>query len=153
MDRNRYAKVLFLFALTYVIIYVLSVLTPMRDWGPVKSIFQFDYMFYLLPVVGFGFLYMLPPWFNGYFGTKFASSPFFPLAYAAIAVAAYYVSMSWYMGNIAQLSGVASIPFDIVKELLNSAYLVFVLAGLGGWVSRVVIERMEPAGKSETTAA
>lgn len=153
MDRNRYTKVIFLFVLAYVIVYVLSVLTPMHKWGDIKSIFQFDYMYYFLPVVGFFFLYMLPPWFNEHFGTKVASSPLFPVAYFLIAVAAYYVSMSWYMGNIAQLSGVKSIPFDIVTELLSSAYLVFVLGGLGGWASRFIIERIGPVGKSETAHA
>ncbi|MBU0662805.1 hypothetical protein KJ891_05055 [Candidatus Micrarchaeota archaeon] len=140
MELNRALKVIFIFIATYVALYVLSIFTPLGDWGTFKGILMFNYTYYLIPIPGFFLMYFLPPWYNKYFETNTANSPFFPLAFLAISIPAYYVSLFWYYKNVADLSGITEFNFDFVNIFLSSAYLVFVLAGLGGWAARAFVD-------------
>jgi len=157
MELNRILKVIFIFIITYVILHLLSLFTPLGNWGTFKGIFQFSYMYYFLPIPGFFLMYFLPPWYNKYFETNAANSPIFPLAFLAISIPAYYVALFWYYKNVADLSGIAEFNFDFVEQLLSSAYLVFVLAGMGGWAARAFVggafgDSANPAANAEKQA-
>ncbi|MFH1256126.1 MAG: hypothetical protein V1494_02430 [Candidatus Diapherotrites archaeon] len=156
MNRNDAAKIIVLFLVFYALLYLLPLIfnsfnlgLSMHDWGWTGKLDQLDYMFFLIPISGFFFMYFLLDWVNEYFETKAAYSIWMPLLLILISVIAYYFAISCYISNAAQLSGqkvgyCLYFDFDFLPMLLDSAFLVFVLAAVCGWASRVIILKTTP---------
>ncbi len=99
-------------------------------------------MYFLLPVVGFFFIYFIVDWVNEYYETRFALSPWFLLLFVAVALVAFYISLFWLFAEYARYQGKAFPEFDFWGELKGSAYYLFVFAGVLGWVSKKIIEKI-----------
>lgn len=143
MQRDRILKLIFLFILTYVLLYFAGSMTDLHYWGFSLDFSKFDYMFYLVPVVGFFSMYLLIEWADNYYQTKLSQNILFPVLFFVISIVAYYVVLYWYFQNFAQLQGRSEVTFDFVYLLLDSAYIYFVLAALAGWASRFILDRFE----------
>lgn len=142
MSYNRIVKVIFLFILTYAILYFLGQFTDLHTWE-FTNFAKADYMFFLIPITGFFFMYLLIDWVEKYYNTTLTNNIAFPIIFVVVALIAYYVVLYWYWQNLAQLAGRDEVVFDYVPLLLDSVYLVFILSALGGWVTRIVLDRLE----------
>ncbi len=150
-------KLVFLFILVYAILYFLGQFTDLHAWGKLGEInlAKMDYMFFLIPIPGFFFMYLLVDWVEKYYKTTLAHSIIFPIIFVVVSFIAYYVTLYWYWQNLAQLGGVTDPEFitqrmNYIPTLLDSAYLVFILAAIGGWVSKVLLDRLEGSSESNT---
>gem|GEM_PF-1092816 len=75
---------------------VVGLFLPYTAWDSV--------MYFLAPITGFIFAFVLIRWWNRYFETNEAASPwFFVLIFLALLVG-YYVNLSFYMGEAANLN-------------------------------------------------
>jgi len=102
-------------------------------------------MYWAMPFFGFFAVFMLVDWVNGYFSTKLALSPVFPLAFFLLALSAYYVSLYWYVANFASLQGI-EMSLDLVDfwgRLRISSYMLFLWSGVFGWIARYVVEKIK----------
>jgi hypothetical protein len=140
----------FLFALSYFVVYALSLgsgwigKTPFL--GDLQVLTLPDYsslMFYLLPAVGFFIIFFLVDWANEYFETKQALSPLFPVLFFVFSLAAFYVALFWYYANFAQLAGLKDVQFDYWAQLKQNAFLLFVWGGIFGWTARLALEKIK----------
>ena len=140
----------FLFALSYFVVYALSL---GRDWlsktpvlGDLQVLTLPDYsspMFYILPAAGFLIIFFLVDWANEYFETKQALSPLFPVLFFVFSLAAFYVALFWYYANFAMLSGQKEVQFDYWAQLKQNAFLLFVWGGIFGWATRLALEKIK----------
>ena len=156
LDANKYVIGIFLFVLSYGALFALgsarNALRPVFANIPVLNVFfpfpEFSSLMYLLmPVAGFFFIFLLVDWLNQYFEKKPGFSPLLPVVFFVVALAAFYIALFWYIGNYAQLAGRALTIEEanalFASRLKNSAYYLFVLSGLLGWVSRVALEKIK----------
>ncbi|HIH10235.1 MAG TPA: hypothetical protein HA254_06240 [Candidatus Diapherotrites archaeon] len=151
-------KALFLLLLFYVALYVLSnFIAPLAgDMLPLKvleiksDIFRLDYMLWLVPASAFFFVYLLLPLLRSEMGFGGTFVNWFPLIFFIACYIAYFVAIYWFYDNQAVLSGVKLSQFNLDflnplsaaywKNFAASHFFFFVLAGIGGWVARMVIE-------------
>ena len=112
----------FLFAISYVFIYLLSLMNepisgiitiieswvgsiPVLDMIPllIKSFLpvpEFSSpMYFLLPVVGFFTVYLMIDWINEYFKTETGFKPWLPLIFIILSMFAFYIALYWYWCN------------------------------------------------------
>ena len=106
---------------------------------------KLDYMVLLLPVTGFFFIYMLIPWLREELGFGQMFIYVFPILFGVASYFSYSVALSYFYGNQATLAGVdiALFNLDHFALFIGSAFIYFVLAGIGGWGARVLIENFE----------
>ncbi len=161
MEREKMAKLGFLFVVSYALLYFIGLFLPqLHNWNFTGNFAQMDYMFFLLPIVGFFSGYFLVEWVNKYYETNFGSTIGFPILVLALAIPAYYVQLQWYFNNIINLTdayikvalyigaqpaadpGVMFIDFS--QMLLDSVFLPFTLAIILGWVAYIILNREEP---------
>lgn len=172
MTREKLAKLLFLFLLSYALIYALQVVLPdcgeraficTHKWGFTLDITMIDYQFYLLPVVGFFFSYLAISWINDFFETKYAASWPYPVVAVVFSLVAFWVQLFWLFCNfrtIDQPLGQAdAIPFfycnaagaaktnaflaeNFWKLFFDSSFFPFVLAMILGWAAHMVLEKL-----------
>tara|TARA_Y100000310_G_C20689243_1_gene821132 strand:+ start:1249 stop:1731 length:483 start_codon:yes stop_codon:yes gene_type:complete len=137
-------KVLFVFALVYIALYALSLFTPLQDWN-LTGLDKLDYTLFLLPFPGFFFIYMLIPWMREELGFGDVFVYIFPIVFAAGSFFAFYVAIFYFFGNQALLSGVdiSAFNIDYFDQFIKSSFIYFVLAGVGGWGARVLIENFD----------
>ena len=132
---NRNLKVLFVFALVYIALYVLSVIGPFQDWSFSTNFGMLNYHLLLLPVPGFFFVYFLLSWARDElgFGKYFLYA--FPLLFLLGSYIAFAVALYSYFGNQAFLSGVDISVFKLdffrldfltFKLFVESAFIYFV---------------------------
>jgi len=171
LNNDRPLKLLVLFVVGYIILYFLPGITgafdflpSMHPWGDLSVGFgNLDYMFFLIPVPGFFLIYLLIGWMDEYFNTEFGHSLWFPIVFFLMAILAFYVAIFWQNCNLYTLNpsiGGSVIPFtgcsseaagkllplltaqfgELLKE---SAFLIFVLAGILGWASKMILEKIE----------
>lgn len=138
---NRRLKVLFIFVLTYLALYVLSVATPLRDWEFNGGLFRMDWLAFFMPLPAFYFMYALVEWVDKEFEGRLGHSVFMPLVLFMLGLMAWYVVLFWYYKNVADLQQVATVQFDYVARLMDSHYPYFLLACFGGWVARFIVDR------------
>ncbi len=148
---NKSIILLFLFIISYAVVFAISLgraaIAPAVAGIPVLNILlplpAFESpMYFLLPAVGFFFIYFAIEWINSRFETKFASSPFFPLLLIIVSLLALYIAVFWLAAESARFSGQQFPQFDFWAELRGSAFYLFMLSGVLAWVSRKVIERL-----------
>jgi len=116
MNLRDTIKLIFLFLLTYLVLYFLPAITKainpevaLHEWGFTLNPSMLDYTFFLMPFVGFFFIYFLIDWINEFFETNFASSVYFPLLFVVLCFLAFYVQLFWYYSNIASLQNAQAI--------------------------------------------
>ncbi len=174
MNPRDTIKLIFLFVLSYIILYFLPEITKalnpdvaLHDWGFTLNPSMLDYTFFLMPFIGFFFIYFLIDWVNEFFETNFASSVYFPLLFVVLCFLAFYVQLFWYYSNIVSLAVAQgqNLILDIslnptcqsIIELIDpatglrayricfwnvlraDAFFVFIFSGLAGWISRKVM--------------
>ncbi|MFH1695518.1 MAG: hypothetical protein ABH850_03790 [Candidatus Micrarchaeota archaeon] len=167
MDKRDTVKLIFLFALTYIILYFLPAIVkpiesffdffpyfnpikffPTHDWGFTLNPSMLDYTFFLMPLIGFFFIYLLIDWINDYFETDFAKTIYFPLLFVVLSFIAFYVQLYWYYSNLASLAAAqgqivsATDFFEFWGVLRDSAFLVFIFSGLAGWISYRIMQKV-----------
>lgn len=107
MKKQSFAKVLFLFLISYVLLFVLSVFSSVSGFGGWNVSFdlsRIDYFYALAPVCGFFLMFFLIDWVEKYFDTRFTRSPWFGLMVFVLAVIAYYVALFWFYCNLFSLA-------------------------------------------------
>lgn len=153
---SRSIKVLVVFILFYAILFVLSnFLGPVlnvKAWA-FTSLDRLDYMLWFVPIAGFFFVYMLIPYLRSELGFGGFFVKVLPIVFAVAAYFAYYVAVFWYFDNVAFLNKVPisqlNLPFldpfgkGFFDLFLNSHFFYFVLAGVGGWAARLLIEKFD----------
>ncbi len=104
-------KLVFLFVLTYLFLFFLPAITQainpsiaLHDWGFTLNPSMLDYTFFLMPFVGFFFIYFLIDWANDYFKTNFGLTVYFPLLFVVLSFLAFYIQLVWYYSNITALA-------------------------------------------------
>ena len=137
-------KVLFVFVLVYIALYTISLFTPLQDWT-LTGLDKLDYTLFLLPLPGFFFIYLLIPWIREELGFGDFFVYIFPIIFAVASFFAFYVAVFYYFGNQALLAGVDISLFNIdyFDQFIKSSFIYFVLAGIGGWGARVLIENFD----------
>jgi hypothetical protein len=75
---------------------LVGLLFPFNAWNSL--------MYFLAPICGFIFAFVLIRWWNSYFETTEASSPWFFVIILAVLLVGYYVNLSIYMGEAANLN-------------------------------------------------
>ena len=111
---------------------ILNLILPFPSW--------ISPTYYILPAIGFFFIYMIVDWVNDYFKTGQALSPVFPVLFFVIALFAHYIAVSWFSSYIESVTG-QNPNFDIWSMLKSSAYYLFVIGGIFGWISRYIVEK------------
>lgn len=147
LSKNELAKIAVLFVVSYIAIYLIYLIFPsllhigMRSWS-FTSIFQFDVMTWFLPVPGFFLSFLVIDWINKYYETKFALSVAYPVLLFILSAVVYYINIYWYYTNYVSLgAGPGVLNFDFWAKFLDSAFLVFVIAAIFGWLARVIMAR------------
>lgn len=156
LNANKYVIAIFLFVLSYGILFALAsankTIGPMVSELPIANIFLplpelNSPMYLLMPVAGFFFMFFLVDWANKFFEKKPGFSILLPILFLALAMAAFYIALFWYIGNYAQLAERAITIEEInrlfVGRFKASGYYMFVLSGLLGWVSRTALEKIK----------
>ncbi len=162
MNLRDTIKLIVLFAVSYILLYFLPAITKalspemaLHEWGFTLNPSMLDYTFFLMPFVGFFFIYFLIDWINDYFKSDFGYSVFFPLLFVVLSFMAFYVQLYWYFSNLASLAasqGRIINPgdlFDFWSVLRNDAFLVFIFSGLTGWISYKVMQRVSESALEE----
>jgi signal transduction histidine kinase len=181
MNTRDAIKLAVLFLSSYVLLYFLPAVSKalfpsaaLHEWGFTLNPSMLDYTFYLMPFVGFFFIYLLIDWINDFFQTKFASTVFFPLLFVVLSFVAFYVQLYWYYSNIVALAkaagqnlvlnlsldsgcqpvislvnGVRTYNVCFWNTLREDAFLVFVFAGLLGWASYKIMEKVSEKALEE----
>jgi len=137
-------KVLFVFVLVYLALYAIGMFTPLQEWN-LTSIDKLDYSLFLLPIPGFFFIYLLIPWIRKEIGFGNVFVYVFPIVFVAASFLAFYVAVFYFYGNQAFLGGVdiSAFNIDYFDIFIKSSFIYFVLAGVGGWGARILIENFE----------
>ena len=142
---SKNLKVLFVFIVVYISLYVLSILTPLKEWNFTFDFGSLDYTLFLLPVPGFFFVYLLLPWIREElaFGKIFIFA--FPIIFLVGGFFAFYVAAFYFFGNQAFLANIdiSAFNIDYFDLFVKSSFIYFVLAGVGGWGARILIENFE----------
>lgn len=144
MESSKMVKLAVLFLVSYFILYLLGLNTPMHDIDFSPGLGMLDYMYVLIPLPGFFLMYFMIDWINDFYGSRAGSKPWLPLGLLALSIPAYFVALYFFYGNIALLQGGEAQPtdyFDFWQQFWDSAYLYFILAALFGWVSYQILEK------------
>ncbi len=187
-SKGIWQKILFIFLLSYVILYLLSAfndLTGFSGWGLTLDIFRIDYLYYLMPIPGFFIIFFLIDWIEDFFQTKFTRTPWFPVSFFVLGLIAFYIAIFWYFCNLLSINDASfcspagssntlnflsavvpsqnvlisflstSLPgflsgffssllsTNFVKFFIESAYIIFLLAGIFGWAAKLVYFKLE----------
>jgi len=77
----------------------------------------------------------------------------FPILLIIFSFIAFAVAVFYFYGNQASLAGVdiSAFNLDYISLFLGSSFIYFMLAGVGGWGARILIENFdETSGNSES---
>jgi len=147
---NKSVALLFLFIISFAVLFALSLgrnaIAGMVGTIPFLNLFlplpAFDSpMYYLLPIAGFFFTYYIIDWANKYFETMLALSPLFLLLIVILSLLAFYIALFWLAAETSRFAG-RPVEFDFWGELRQSAFYLFMLSCVLGWVSRKIIEKI-----------
>ncbi len=163
---SKWILLLFLFIISYAVIFALAALSralvsplqgtvlefliPVMKWADWVSP-----MYFLLPAVGFFFVFLSVEWAKDYFKSSFPESAWFPALFTVFFIAAFWIAMFFfYLPNLLQGSP-ANICFpscfgesggsniDYWHELKHSAFWLFYLGGMLGWLSHRLQKKLE----------
>ena len=150
MSTNKLIIAGFTLVITYAILFALSAAYPTISGIPIIGLFLSipgfsSPMFFTMPFFGFFALFLLVDWANEYFETKAAMSPLFPVLFFVLSLCAYYVALYWYVANFVALNN-AEMSLDYVDfwpKLHGSAFMLFLWAGVFGWIARFAVEKIK----------
>ncbi|QQR92704.1 MAG: hypothetical protein IPJ89_00465 [Candidatus Iainarchaeum archaeon] len=161
-------KALVLFVISYVVLYLLYATQEfLPKWDifgysflrgdPITGYAFIDPLFLFIPFIGFWLMWLGLEWYEHHFKDEFVLNVPFALLYMVAAYAVWFVAMLGYYWNNAYLveiarggknaasaSFAATLAFvqeQFIPQLLQSPFFVFVLAGLLGWVSYLLVRR------------
>ena len=164
----KHIKAIGLFVLSYVLLYLLYATQDfLPKWdifgvsflsgAPIMGYAYVDPLFLLIPFIGFWLMWLGLEWYSSHFKDDFAVNVPFALLYMVAAYVVWFVALMGYFWNNAYLVEIsrggknilsasfsATLKFvqeQFIPQLLQSPYFVFVLAGLLGWVSYVIVQR------------
>ncbi|MDD5162965.1 MAG: hypothetical protein PHD95_02040 [Candidatus ainarchaeum sp.] len=110
---------------------------------------QVSMMHLLLPAIGFLIIFFGTDWIGRFFETKHSKTIVFPIIFIIFCLGAFFVSLYWMATETAVLNGVpiSQIVPDFWSyfwsELRVSAFYLFLLGGLLGWISKIVLEKIK----------
>ena len=150
---SKSLRVFVLFALSYAALFLLSFMN--RAFGSPMQIQYFDfstlpwhanYSLYLLPVAGFFMVYMLIPYLTSEFGFgKLFTKRLFPFLVLIFSVLGFMLAVYVYYLDVGLRSGlgfdISAFNVDYASQFFTSSFFYFMLAGLCGWASRMLIEK------------
>ena len=110
---------------------------------PTNPIWNVSMMYLLMPIVGFWLVFLSIDWIQEFVETKHAKTIVFPIIFTVFCLAALYVAVYWMAAENAVLSGRGTVSFDFWTELRVSAFYLFLVSGLLGWVSRIAVEKIK----------
>jgi len=84
---------------------IVGLLLPFNPWNSL--------MYFLAPITGFIFAFILIRWWNQYFETTEAASPIFLILILIALLAGYYVNLSFYMGEAASLNSRNGVKYSL----------------------------------------
>ncbi|MFA6399793.1 MAG: hypothetical protein WCW44_05535 [archaeon] len=84
---------------------IVGLFLPFNAWNSL--------MYFLAPITGFIFAFILIKWWNQYFETTEASSPIFLVLIIIALLAGYYVNLSFYMGEAATLNSRNGVKYSL----------------------------------------
>ncbi len=142
-------KVLVVFVLVYAALFVLGIISPLQDWNFTFDFGRLDYTLFLLPIPGFFFIYYLIPYLRNELGFGQAFIYAFPAIYIIACYLAFYTGVFYFYGNQAFLNNVDISVFqlDYFSMFIDSSFIYFMLAGLGGWGARILMENFSEESK------
>jgi len=157
-SKNKWIVAVPLFVISYLIVYALSLLSrllvdplqgtvleqviPALKWAEWVSP-----MYFLMPIVGFFFVYFAVEWAKEHFESGIPESIIFPPLFTVFFIAAFWIAvfffhlpnaLAGYPVNICFPScfgATGGANLDYWHELKHSAFWLFYLAGLLGWAS------------------
>lgn len=168
MSNRKFGLVLASLLVAYIFLYVLYVWVDfLPDWDaygisllngvPLTGFLFVDPLLWLIPFVGFSFVWIGLSSYIRYFNSESVLSIPFGLVYLVSSYAVWFLAMLFYFWNnsflVQQANGSPNPFFDSLPPvvdfvfqsfndfLLKSPYFLFVLAGLLGWVSFVLIHK------------
>jgi hypothetical protein len=130
---------------------VLNLFLPIPSvWDPSGNpIMRVSMMHLLLPALGFLIIFLGTDWLGNFFETKHNKTIAFPIIFIIFCLGAFFVSLYWMATETAVLNGVQMnqvIP-DFWQyfwsELRTSAFYLFLLGGLLGWISKILLEKIK----------
>jgi len=155
--KSNQFKVLAIFIVTYVVIFLLGNFTSVKNWN-VTNFFQADYMAILIPIPAFFLTYFLMGWAEKTLETRAMHRIMFIPTLIITAIIAYWVQLRWYYWNIEilnldrgiEVAYIISIDFPCTSQgvticfwefFIVSHFLLFLLGMIGGWVAGRIADR------------
>lgn len=157
MTLNKKIIAVFLFVLSYALISIISVsrasigkaiaeIPVLNLLLPLPNMFAKEFWYsptsILYPIIGFFFIYFIVDWVNEFFETEMGLSPIFPAVFFAFSLIAFYTALFFFFAETARLSGQAA-NFNFWNELKDSAFYLFAIGGMFGWLTRFILEKID----------
>lgn len=145
-NKTRLAKTILFFIAAYILMFLISKATPLKDW-PIEtfSITKTDYMIWLLPATGFFFSLIAIDWLDSFISKwKIGTSIAYPAMIIILGAAAYYVSLWFLFSNMEKLGGSGN--FDFMQMFIDSHYIYFLLSAVLAWLSKCAMDYLEEKG-------
>ncbi|MDD5148198.1 MAG: hypothetical protein PHH08_01910 [Candidatus ainarchaeum sp.] len=130
---------------------VVNLLLPIPPvWDPPGNpIGQISMMNLLLPALGFVIIFLGTDWLEKFFETKHAKTIVFPVVFIIFCLGAFFIANYWMAMESANLNHVAL--SQVIPDfwsyfwgsLRESAFYLFLLGGLLGWISKAIIDRIK----------
>ncbi|MEM4326735.1 MAG: hypothetical protein QXZ13_01015 [Candidatus Diapherotrites archaeon] len=151
---KKTTKTIAMFIISYLAIIIISELNykaenklPLRHIDFSNFPTKVDYSLVLLPIIGFFFVYMLIPHLKDFgFGNKFKKYVF-PILFLTFSILGFYLAVYVYYLDVGLRIGLgfdlSQFKLNYFDMFLNSTFIYFVIAGLFGWLSRLLIEKFE----------
>ncbi|MBI4043204.1 MAG: hypothetical protein HY393_00165 [Candidatus Diapherotrites archaeon] len=164
MDKRL--KIAGLFVLSYLLLYALAAFVDaLKDWDSflmpllrgesVSGRPYYDPLYLIAPFIGFFLMYYGIDWVNRWFDTTLGRSVFFPAGFLVMAYAVYFSVLVAYFNNAEyfrfagqpnalQLSLQSTVEFvmaNFFRYFLESAFFVFSLAAVLGWIAHWLVEK------------
>jgi len=84
---------------------VIGLMIPFNTWNSL--------MYFLLPIVGYIFAFILIGWWNDYFETKEAATLAFPIILIIVLLFGYFINLSFYAGETAALNSNNNVKYSL----------------------------------------
>lgn len=137
---------LFLMALSQLfnLINLQTALTPLPLMDPLffTKLFMVDWMLYVMPLIGFFFIYLLMDETDHYLQASFMHSIGAPILFVIFCFIAFYLAAFMNFANFAALSGQPTVNFDFWGLWKSNGFYYFMLAGILGWASHLIMHRL-----------
>lgn len=135
-------KILILFVISYAILYFAQQAELIAKYIAPS--------FYLMPIVGFFFAYMVMEWIDKINQSTIGHTIYTPIIFIALSYLGFFVAAGIYYMNIYAINnlpisfmeywlGPKGVEFNLFKVMANSFFFVFMLSAILGWVSKIIV--------------